>query len=114
MHWTKLNLIGALVFIVGFLFGFIVDTVILGIVGNNKIFNLFAIISLVISFILFLKGTTDCLLSFNAGLNKILLAILVIFLSSLQILICYFISVILMLYIIGPIMIKLGYRVIMP
>lgn len=113
MYLVKLNIMGIILFILGFLLGFILD-IIRGTGGSEKVFAFFLVIVSTLSFILFLKGTYKVFLVFNPQLTKLLLFLFTIILAILQLLLCYVCSVVIGLYVVAPIMIKLGYHVTMP
>ncbi len=113
MHWLKSILVGLIVFIVISLSGFIID-VIFKSGGAGKVSMCFLWIALVISLFLFIKGNYQGLSILNPNLTKIFLLILSFVLSILQLAICYIISVASALYVLAPVMTKLGYYVTMP
>lgn len=113
MYWIKLNLLGISVFIFFALTGFVVD-IMHGTGGSEKNFTAFLWIGFILSSIFFLIGTYKIIISSFSHLIKIASLLLVLVLAGLQLLLSYIIFFILAMYVISPIMGRVGYYVTMP
>ena len=113
MNWVKFNLIGMLTFLIITLVGFVTD-IINGSGGSAKIFTWFLIAGFILSAIFLIIGTYNILISFFPHLIKIIILLLLVFFTSLQLLFNYIISFILAMYVIAPVMGRMGYYITTP
>ncbi|MDP2923831.1 MAG: hypothetical protein Q8O30_08980 [Candidatus Omnitrophota bacterium] len=113
MQWIRLNLLGIFVFLLFDLTGFVID-IMHGTGGSAKISTVFLCIGLVLSSIFFVIGTYKIIISSFPHLIKIVSLLVVFLLTGLQLLLSYIISFILAMYVISPIMGRMGYYVTMP
>lgn len=93
--------------------GFLID-VIKGGGGSDRIFTFILIISIFLSAILLLKGSYGLINNYFPQINKGLLTLLSLIFVVVQIFITFIITTLIILYVIAPIMIKLGFHVTMP
>lgn len=113
MDWLKLSISAAITIVFGSLLGFVID-IVCNTGGSGKTFTRISLSAVVISSVLFLLGVYKGLTKINPAFNKALLLICDIILSSILICICYIFAFVIALYIVAPIMSKLGYHVTMP
>ncbi|MFA6349350.1 MAG: hypothetical protein WCY12_00280 [Candidatus Omnitrophota bacterium] len=113
MRWPKVNLIAYIVCLILDSVIFTVD-MLLGQGGSGKISEKFGLPVIILVSILILIGTSGYLYKFMSKVNKIILAILIIFVTFMQLIGLIIIAFLFNMYILAPILGRLGYYVTMP
>ena len=113
MQGLKICLIGYLTYIILTSTIFIID-VLTGGGGSGKIFNKFWIFIIILTSVLIFYGSTGYLFKIFPKINKLILITSSVLITSLQIIILIFIFFFFAMYIVAPILGRLGFYVTMP
>lgn len=113
MQWLKINIISYIVCIVFDSIIFVLDAV-FGQGGSGRISDKFGPWIIILVSILILIGTTGYLFNVILKVNRLVLAILSILASCLQIIILIAVVFLVNMYILAPILGKLGFYITMP
>lgn len=113
MQGFKLCLLGYMTYIGLSSIFFIVD-VLMGQGGSGKIFYKFWLLILILSSSLVFIGSTGCLFKILPKINKLILIISSILVTSLQIIILIFTFLFFAMFILAPILGRLGFYITMP